>query len=51
MTIKVAIVEDDEQVRENLAALWRDKGFECVGTYSSGEQVLETLPRRLLMSC
>jgi DNA-binding NarL/FixJ family response regulator len=48
MTIKVAIVEDDEQVRENLAALiGGTKGFECVGTYASGEQVLETLPRRL----
>jgi DNA-binding NarL/FixJ family response regulator len=48
MTIKVAIVEDDEQVRENLAALiGGTKGFGCVGTYSSGEQVLETLPRRM----
>jgi len=47
MTIRVAIVEDDEQVRENLAALiGGTEGFECVGTYSSGELILETLPRR-----
>ena len=47
MTIRVAIVEDDEQVRENLAALiGGTEGFECVGTYPSGEQFLETLPRR-----
>lgn len=48
MTIRVAIVEDDEQVRENLASLiGGTKGCECVGTYSSGEQALENLPRRL----
>src|SRR6266516_3515608 len=47
MSIKVAIVEDDEQVRENLAELIREtKGFECTGTYASGEQALESLPRR-----
>src|SRR6266496_1338748 len=46
MSIKVAIVEDDEQVRENLAELIREtKGFECTGTYASGEQALESLPR------
>jgi DNA-binding NarL/FixJ family response regulator len=48
MSIKVAIVEDDEQVRENLAALIGEtKGFECAGTYRSGEQFLQTLPHRL----
>ena len=47
MTIRVAIVEDDEQVRENLAALiGGTKGFECVGTCASGEEALTTLPRR-----
>jgi DNA-binding NarL/FixJ family response regulator len=41
-------VEDDEQVRENLAALLAaTKDFECAGTYSSGEEALERLPRRL----
>jgi DNA-binding NarL/FixJ family response regulator len=45
--IKVAIVEDDEQVRENLATLIREtEGFECIGTFSSGEQALEEMPRR-----
>lgn len=48
MSIKVAIVEDDEQVRENLAKLiGATKGFECAGTYGSGEEVLENMPRRL----
>jgi DNA-binding NarL/FixJ family response regulator len=47
MNIRVAIVEDDEQVRENLARLVGEaKGFECVATFSSGEQALEALPRR-----
>ncbi len=47
MNIRVAIVEDDEQVRENLARLIGEaKGFECVATFSSGEQALEALPRR-----
>lgn len=47
MSIRVAIVEDDEQVRENLARLVGEaKGFECVATFSSGEQALESWPRR-----
>ena len=47
MNIRVAIVEDDEQVRENLARLVGEaKGFECAATFSSGEQALEALPRR-----
>lgn len=47
MNIRVAIVEDDEQVRENLARLVGEaKGFECAATFSSGEQALEELPRR-----
>ena len=48
MSIRVAIVEDDEQVRENLGRLVGEaKGFECVATYGSGEQALSNLPRRL----
>jgi DNA-binding NarL/FixJ family response regulator len=47
MAIKVAIVEDDEQVRENLATLIRETdGFECVGTFPSGEDALDGMPRR-----
>lgn len=47
MNIRVAIVEDDEQVRENLARLVGEaKGFECAATFASGEQALEALPRR-----
>jgi len=48
MNIRVAIVEDDEQVRENLARLVGEtKGFECVATFGSGELALEGLPRRI----
>jgi DNA-binding NarL/FixJ family response regulator len=48
MTIKVGIVEDDDQVRENLATLiGAAEGFECVGTFASGEEALEGMPRRL----
>jgi DNA-binding NarL/FixJ family response regulator len=47
MNIRVAIVEDDEQVQEDLARLVGEaKGFECVATLSSGEQALESLARR-----
>lgn len=47
MNIRVAIVEDDEQVRENLARLVGEaKGFECMATFSSGEQALASWPRR-----
>jgi DNA-binding NarL/FixJ family response regulator len=47
MSIRVAIVEDDEQVRENLARLVGEaNGFECVATFPSGEQALESWPRR-----
>ena len=45
--IKVAIVEDDDQVRENLATLVGEaSGFECAGTFASGERALEGMPRR-----
>ncbi len=47
MSIRVAIVEDDEQVRENLARLIGGApGFECVATFATGELALEGLPRR-----
>jgi|SRR3954468_2356941 DNA-binding NarL/FixJ family response regulator len=47
MPIRVAIVEDDQQVRENLATLIRETtGLECAGTFDSGEQALEGMPRR-----
>jgi DNA-binding NarL/FixJ family response regulator len=47
MNIRVAIVEDDAPVRENLARLIGEaRGFECVATFASGELALEGLPRR-----
>src|SRR3954451_6933793 len=47
MSIRIAIVEDDDQVRENLAALLTEtRGYECVGTFCSGEDALQNLLRR-----
>ncbi len=45
MSIRVAIVEDDQAVRENLAVLVSAaSGFECVASCTSAEQALEELP-------
>lgn len=46
MSIRVAIVEDDPEVRDGLAWLFRSSpGFECVAVCGSGEEALRTLPR------
>jgi DNA-binding NarL/FixJ family response regulator len=46
MSIKVAIVEDDEGIREGLAAiLGGSEGFRCVGAYRTAEEALSALPR------
>jgi DNA-binding NarL/FixJ family response regulator len=43
--IKVAIVEDDARVREELARLIaRAEGFCCLGTYANGETALAEIP-------
>lgn len=45
MTIKVAIVEDDEEIREGLAVLINGSaGYRCVGTYADAEQAIARLP-------
>jgi len=45
MTIRVAIVEDDRSVRENLAVLVNAApGFSCVGSCASAETALAELP-------
>lgn len=45
--IQILIVEDDPAVGENLAELiGGTPGFECVGTFPSGEALLADLPRR-----
>ena len=45
MSIRVAIVEDDRAVRENLAVLIdAAPGFACVATCASGEEALQRLP-------
>jgi DNA-binding NarL/FixJ family response regulator len=46
MTIRVAIVEDDERVRGSLAMLvGGTPGFELIGSFSDCESALENLPK------
>ena len=41
MPIKVSIIEDDDWIRENLAAqIGQTSGFSCIGSYRDGEQAL-----------
>jgi DNA-binding NarL/FixJ family response regulator len=54
MAIKVSIIEDDDWIRENLAARIRQtEGFACAGCYRSGEEavahVAEQAPDVVLM--
>lgn len=45
MSISVAIVEDDEGIRESLRILIDGaEGFDCSGAYSSAEEALENIP-------
>ena len=45
MTIKVAIVEDNDKIREGLATLIDgSEGFECSAAYESAEEALRQLP-------
>ena len=45
MTIKVAIVEDNEKIREGLATLIDgSEGFQCSATYETAEEALRRLP-------
>jgi DNA-binding NarL/FixJ family response regulator len=47
MPLRVAIVEDDPRWRANIESLLREtEGLECVGSYRSGEEAFENLPRR-----
>ncbi len=46
--IRVAIIEDDDWIRETLAAQLRDTdGFACAGSYRTGEEALERIPLNL----
>src|SRR5215208_6058126 len=46
--IKVTIIEDDDWIRENLAAQIRQTGgFSCLGCYASGEEALAKIMREL----
>ncbi len=41
MAIKVSIIEDDDWIRENLAAqIGQTNGFRCIGSYRDGEEAL-----------
>ncbi len=45
MPIKVAIVEDNEKIREGLAALIDgSEGFQCTAAYETAEEALRRLP-------
>src|SRR5436190_2096035 len=46
--IKVSIIEDDDWIRENLAAqISRTSGFQCAGCYRNGEEALNQIPGAL----
>jgi DNA-binding NarL/FixJ family response regulator len=47
-TIKVAIVEDQREIRDGLAQLINvTPGYRCTGVYASMEEALEKLPKNL----
>lgn len=47
MAIKVAIIEDDDWIRENLAAQIREaSGFDCLGAYATGEEAVLQIPQQ-----
>ena len=46
--IKVSIIEDDDWIRENLAAqISRTGGFQCSGCYRNGEEALSQIPKSI----
>ena len=48
MQIKVAIVDDDEGIRDSLSALiQRAPGFKLMGQYANGETALKEIPKLL----
>jgi DNA-binding NarL/FixJ family response regulator len=54
VAIKVSIIEDDDWIRENLAAqIGRTSGFLCAGCYRNGEEaisrILKDVPDVILM--
>jgi len=41
VAIEVSIIEDDDWIRENLAAqIGQTNGFRCIGSYRDGEEAL-----------
>jgi DNA-binding NarL/FixJ family response regulator len=45
VAIKVSIIEDDDWIRENLAAeISRTSGFACAGCYPNGEEAVARIP-------
>ena len=48
MVIKVSIIEDDDWIRENLAAqIQQTNGFRCLGSYQDGEEALSHIQREV----
>ena len=47
MSIRVAIVENERSVRDELVLLINEaRGFQCLGAYSSGEHALREIPKQ-----
>ena len=48
MAIRVSIIEDDDWIRENLAAqIQQTAGFSCIGSYRDGEEALDRIGREV----
>jgi DNA-binding NarL/FixJ family response regulator len=48
VVIKVSIIEDDDWIRENLAAqIQQTNGFRCLGSYQDGEEALSHIQREV----
>jgi DNA-binding NarL/FixJ family response regulator len=48
VAIKVSIIEDDDWIRENLAAqIKQTPGFLCAGSYASGEEAIQQIPKQV----
>ena len=46
MSIRVSIVEDDDEVRQSLAVLLNgSEGFQCISNHRSAEEALEAIPK------
>lgn len=48
MAIKIAIIEDDQWIRENLTSqIKRTPGYQCIAAFADGEDALQKLPKNI----